>query len=189
MATRRRKIAAEVKSGAMIAGKETRVLNPSVSKNVVTLFESFRGRKSKPLYRAIGHPSIKKLLAELGGLVRLNLTNGQAMSFDERTTKLAADGDGNLYIVVRAGGGRDGMFMDNNEKPLWPQDWQEGRRYLIGEIAQVTYSADKPHIEETDEVGNYFHDFEAERPKLYFKDGFLLIVGGDYELTKDGIVG
>jgi hypothetical protein len=56
---------------------------------------------------------------------------------------------------------------------------------VLGELARVDYETTKGG-----DSAIWFHEFEAERPQLCLtRDGRLVIVGGDYRVTRRGIVG
>lgn len=100
----------------------------------------------------------------------------KAWKFNHKQVKLVADGDGDMHIV--------GFF-----KPL-PEGLQAGRSYLLGDVVNVVYRSDKPHIEK--DAQDYTHDFcehGGEYPRLYYKDGFIFFRGGTYTITAAGVDG
>jgi hypothetical protein len=118
-----------------------------------------------------------KTLRSLGVKLGTNKEGGKVWKFDPATTKLVADGSGDLHVV--------GFYVEP------PAGIEAARSYLLGEASAVVYRASKGQGKKG--AGDYSHDFTegsgGDMPRLYFKDGFLLFRGGSYEVTEGGIVG
>ncbi len=161
-----------------------------MSSGIKKLFEEFRGRPSHRSYVAVAHPDAPRDLAELGGLLKLKLVGRRALQFDGREAILAADVDGNLWVARRVARRADGSVDVESLRAMLPGDATKRRKFQ-GEIAAVTYAADKIHIEPDSEVVHYTHEFEGELPKLYQDGPHLIIEGGrsGYFLTWRGVEG
>jgi hypothetical protein len=154
------------------------VSNPESERaDVDSLFEEFRGKPSEFVTELEVAPDVPLNLAELGGLIELELDSGEVQEFDPEETKLCADADGNLHIA--------GYRLIDDEVP-------SDEKVFLGEIARVVYEADKPHLYPNDGEAEFEHVFGedvpgAALPDLYYQDGFLLIEGGDYVCAPEGI--
>jgi hypothetical protein len=179
-----------------------KVINPEtfhapLSGSARKVFRGFRGRDKKGTALLEARPGTPATVAELGGLKELALDvdsykkkllrllgvklsddehGDKVWKFNAKQVKLVADGNGDMHIV--------GFYK------TMPEGLQRGRSYLLGDVVNVCYEADKPHIQKDEQL--YTHDFcesGGEYPRLYYKDGFIFFRGGTYTITPAGIDG
>lgn len=142
-----------------------------------TLHRMFQGRPVERVLRT-AHASrhVPRHVAQLGELTRIDV-NGQPIRFNPRDVRLTADSDGNLHIV----GAR---FAP-------PRGLARGEVVAIGEIDAVYYITAKDHL-----YGHTPYEFVhkmgeegGSKPILAIdRDGYPIILGGDYVIAAEGII-
>jgi hypothetical protein len=158
---------------------------------IETLFEDFQGRPVEGYDLAEAPEWTPNDVAVLGGLAKLHLKGGEKVEFDPTQVLLCADKNGELIIV----GAR---FDFTGELPDGPGTYEviEAPAYfpsdavLIDEITKIEYDTHKDHIGDGEEY-RFVHKFGeegGERPFLALDaDGFPMIIGGDWYITREGI--
>ena len=153
-----------------------RVLNPAQPHGVERLFEEFKGRPAISIRLFEAAPKTPTVLAQLGGLVEVELESGRVLEFDPVIHKLCADEDENLYIV-----GQPYRILGKSVP---------GRTYDLGPVVSVTYHSIKKHIDDgaPTDWQHFFGDEGGELPTLLYQDGFFTFQDGDYGVTRLGVV-
>jgi hypothetical protein len=146
---------------------------------IARIFKSFRGRPLSGKLESYIVPEDAPIIgAQLGTLDRLTLADGCDVTFENNPAVLCAGADGRLFIGL--------TYRYSNAK-----DVRRGESYSFGRVDRIEYTASKEHIyHHTRDIPfyHYFGDEGGRRPRLIFKDGCLSLLGGDYTITKHGIV-
>ena len=173
-----------------------RVLNPASEETaVVKLYKEFSGRRGRSFEICEAPKGTPEILARLGELRELNVEPTEdfwcvfprkefstvrvrniTLSYKRGEALLCADGQHRLHIV-------------NACKLDLARGIEAGETYRLGRINSVVYRVMKTHLEGRPE--NYKHEFGDAggwRPSLIFRDGYLFISGGTYQVTRAGIV-
>jgi hypothetical protein len=138
-------------------------------------FNMFRGRDSRRTYAARTRDGAPAVLKEAGGLRELVMVGGKRFRF-HGPAKLVYSGQRLHLANVR--------FKPRGRR-------NPGEELDLGEVRQVTYTADKPH-HGSPHTEAYYHNFGEEggvRPRLsVYPDGYADLEGGSYRITPDGII-
>jgi hypothetical protein len=155
--------------------------NPN-SSALQRIFKDFHGHANTgEVFTGLAPAGTPKDLAMLGHLRLIKLANGKSQAFPDGFAQLGAAQQGRtrrLYIVVA--------------QPLkTPAALQNGAPHNYGEIAQVEYTAYKPHLYGTNSPNYLFYHRLGEeggrRPQLILQNGCFLPIEGDYKIQREGI--
>jgi len=146
--------------------------------DVSKMFQGAIRKGRKYLAASDIQPKVTARLGELKKIIVKNPQQGRVVISFDGDAMLSADRRKNLYISG------EGSRLTNIQLP------KSGLEYL-GTLYQVNYVTDKAHIE-NGEITEYYHPFgeiNRERPNVFVdKDGFLHVLGGDYDIWQEGIV-
>lgn len=151
------------------------------NKGIDEISKMFQGRLRRNTQRVAASDLQPAQTARLGMLKKIIVKNpeqGRIHINFNGDALLSADRRKNLYVSG------NGARIENIELPktgLMP----------LGELIQVNYITDKKHIESgrTTEFYHPFGELNRQRPKVYVDhEGFLHILGGDYDIWREGIV-
>lgn len=151
------------------------------NKGIDAISKMFQGRLRRNTQRVAASDLQPAQTARLGMLKKIIVKNpeqGRIHINFNGDALLSADRRKNLYVSG------NGARIENIELPktgLMP----------LGELMQVNYITDKKHIESgrTTEFYHPFGELNRQRPKVYVDhEGFLHILGGDYDIWREGIV-
>lgn len=169
---------------AKTASKRNPASNPDEAFNdqkIDELSATFQGRISGDELETLGSDYTPQTTARLGRLVlmKVKLADGGIadITFDGDAW-LSADARKNLYISGKK------SRITNVKKP------RKGSLTHIGELEQINYVTTKEHIEDGNLV-EYYHplgEVDGVKPHVFIdKDGFPIIVGGNYDIGINGI--
>lgn len=161
------------------------IVNPKRKRN--GLYETFHGEEVRKITTDLAPDGTPNNVDILGKIDRIYFrkcdshVNAGGKTSDwidfgthhEERPKLASNQAGNRFYIV------------GNLTPFTPNG-------SFGEITRLEYCARKPHIEGHDKEVGYWHKLGEEngvRPTLETDhEGYLVIKGGDYRTTADGII-
>jgi hypothetical protein len=153
------------------------------------LSKSFHGRDVEEEFEVEEATYSPDSLAVLGELVEIELESGCLLDFADSDVKLCAAPDGLQYVFV----GEDQTLDDEALEELGISLPVGSKQLLLGDVASITYSTDKHHLDDSDgEVVQYQHEFGeegGELPALVYDpvNERLSLVGGSYETKPEGI--
>lgn len=164
---------------------QTRVMNPDVNSLYNTdkldaLSGIFQGHISNDIHETVGSDYTPPVTARLGKLASIKLVNNGTqyeVSF-KGDAWLSADQRQNLYVEGRSG------KIKNAALP------KKGTMLYLGEVQQINYQTNKQHIE-NGRLVEYYHELgevDAVRPNAFLDhDGYIIFVGGNYDIGVRGI--
>lgn len=142
----------------------------------------FQGKKDNSKFDVLSADGTPRKLARLGFLKQLKIRDLDGKEYEvnfdyEDDAWLAADARRNLYFV-----GEDAVI----ENAILPEEIG-----YFGQLIQVDYITEKEHIGDGETI-RFYHEVgevDSNLPTVLIdKEGFLLLYGGNYDITRDGIV-
>lgn len=144
----------------------------------------FQGAITGKTVKAVGSDYTNAQTSRLGKLAQIIIIddNGNEIELKpKRDAWLSMDIRKNLQLSGR------GVQLNKKQAKLPPK----GELFLAGRIKQIDYITNKSHIEKGQTV-RYYHELgevTGELPTLWFdSDGMPVIIGGNYDVWKSGIV-
>jgi hypothetical protein len=167
--------------GALKKRKKNAGSSRPPSPSVARIYSEFRGKENSGrvlnTYTPAGSP---KDAAVLGRINHVLLADGRKVIFRRNPALLLGAQRGNsrrLYIGLK--------------RPFaMPNGVKNGAAFNYGEVKEVDYNADKPHLYKTPVVIRFYHQLGEEggkRPQLILQNGVLALRGGDYTIAREGI--
>jgi hypothetical protein len=140
-----------------------RLIAASPGKGIAELIRSVNKQDTQAVQLREVPPGTPEVLFQIGGLVSFELADGTTIECDPRTDRICADESERLHVAG---------YYD----PL-PSELEPNVSYNLGPILRINYRVTKQQPESTP------LEFERPRPRLVYRNGYLYIRGGDYDLT------
>lgn len=151
------------------------------SNKLISLAKMFQGHANGEKRRVLESDYTPKEKYRLGHLVQIKIKDAGKVipiNFDGESY-LAGDLKNNLWIV-----GKDSRIVNIKLPP-------KGQLKYLGELVQFDYITAKSHIEQGKTV-RYYHkpgEVTGEKPNVFVDDeGFVLIIGGGFDIWSVGVV-
>lgn len=160
--------------------------NPSAE----ALFEAFHGRPAETVTEYTETLQERAKLAELGRLIELVAARGDYLyhlKFSRAGVEVTGTPEGGqLYLI---GGDQS---MDLAELDIDPNETATKDHLVLGELAKIVYHTTKAfHNFEPIDYSHHFGDEGGSLPTLCYDrlNELVYVVGGSYQIRREGIVG